>query len=606
MKKLNFLWLLVILAITLAAFAACDTGNNPSVEEYSVTFVDGENVLRTDTVKKGEKAISWTPSKDGYDFVGWFGEPTLTHEFDFNAPITAKTTIFAGFSAASIADIREYAIVGSGTSPILRTSDWGKVIADEHKMAKNPDRNEYVITLDLNAGDQFQFAINTSWHNQRGYGYLTETALADETLVFSGTGTIGENSAKRSNIKCELSGNYTFTLITHPADDTYETSHASYTEANKEAFNVNPYDTISWVRNGDVADEVVVITDYFIKGASITEWKDVYNATTKMVEENGVHTLSVYLKKGDEFMFTSQNTIGEQISTGTEYLRSTNLDEESKAFVNETASKNMIAVASGTYTFTYNAESKVLSVAFDASITPAAADYYIDGTFAEGVADWNGYCFNSQFKLVETEEGSGVYELNDVALKEGAQIIIQAFKQGATERGEWGTESYTGLGSYNYTYLVGGGEAFSAVGGDNNNIMILAGGNYNISFNSYSKIMTIKPAEDLGYDIYVKGGMNSWEHAFSDEYKLVKSADGKTYELTLAFEVDWELGLARYDFGSNEGYGDWIGLANLGNLGDSNDAFKQDGASNLKCKTAGSYKIVYTVETNTIDFYAVG
>lgn len=151
----------------------------------------------------------------------------------------------------------------------------------------------------------------------------------------------------------------------------------------------------------------------------------------------------------------------------------------------------MVAKAAGSYKFTYTEATNVMSVAFDASKVPAATDYYIDGTFAEGVDNWSGYCFNEKFKLTETTAGSGVYEIKNVALKADSEIIIQAFKAGSTERGEWGTESYNGLGSYNYTYLYNGGAAFEAVGNGNNNIKVKTAGNYDITFDSYAKMITI-------------------------------------------------------------------------------------------------------------------
>ena len=603
MKRFKWLCLVIASVMALALFAAC--GNKEDEKsKYTVTYYDGSSVLKTEEVEEGGKATEWTPTKEGYTFVGWYATPTFSFSYDFSKTITEDTSVFSKWeSAIQSVDTREYYIVGSGTSPILMANNWGKVFDETTKMTKAADKNEYTYTLDLHVGDLFQFAINESWHNQRGVGYLTETKLADGTVAFSGASTIGDNSSYRLNIKCEYAGNYTFTLTTHPDDDTYETSNASYTEANKEAFNINPLDTITWKRNGDVSDVVETIVDFYIKGASITDWKDIYNASTKMTNDNGVYTLSVYLKEGDEFMFTSTNTVGTQVGTGTLYLRASNLDEASKAYVGGTVS-NMTAKASGTYTFTYTAATEVLSVAFDASKVPEEADYYIDGTFADGVADWSGYCFNSTYKLQEMEAGSGVYEIKNVALKADSQIIIQAFKKGATERGEWGTDSYTGLGSYNYTYLYNGGEAFSAVGGGNNNIKVLVAGNYDITFDSYSKIMTIKPA-GAGFDIYIKGGMNSWNHDFNAQYKLTKSAtNDKIFEITLDFEADWELGLAKYDEGATEGYGDWIGLDKLGTSGDANEQFRQ-ASGNLKCKAAGKYKVTYNIETDEINFYSV-
>ncbi len=47
-----------------------------------------------------------------------------------------------------------------------------------------------------------------------------------------------------------VAGNYTFTLTTYPGEDEYETDDANYTEENKENFNINPYDVITWTYNG--------------------------------------------------------------------------------------------------------------------------------------------------------------------------------------------------------------------------------------------------------------------------------------------------------------------------------------------------------------------
>lgn len=601
MEKFKKICLIFILLFVFL-FISVGCAPKEKVEEFTVSFIDGESVLKTVAVKKGENVERWTPTKEGFDFVEWYGEPTLTHEFDFTNPITADTSIFAGFKKEMVADTRIFAVVGSGTSPLLLTSNWGKVINEEHKMIKDNEKNEYTITLDLIEGDQFQFAINTSWENQRGFGYLEKTTLADGTVAFSGTGTIGENSAKRNNIKVELSGNYTFTLTTNPADDTYESNHPSYTEASKENFNINPYDKITWVRNGDASEVATAITNYYIKGSSITGWADLYTPATKMTEIEGVHTLKVYLKENEEFLFTSLVTVGDVVSTGTEYLRASNLDETSKAFVGQTASYNMVAKANGTYTFTYTESTKLLAVSFVAG-EKVATDYYIDGTFADGVADWSGYCFNETYKLVVTETDSGIYEIKNVFLKADSQIIIQAFKAGSTERGEWGTDSYNGLGSYNYNYLVDGGNNFSAVGGGNNNIKVLVAGTYDITFNEYTKVMTIKKSEPVVYDIFIKGGMNNWDHAFKEEFQL--SMNGDIYEVTLTFEVDWEFGLVGYQSNNHQGYGDWIGRDKLGTSGDANSIFLVDGAHNLKCSVAGTYKIVYNKTAATIDIYSV-
>ena len=121
MKKLKLLWLPVAVALCLSVFAACTT-TDPETEEYTVTYIDGTDgttVLKTETVEEGGYATEWTPEKDGYNFVGWYGEPSFTHSFDFTTAITADTSVFAAFSSAvTVTDTRDFYIVGSGTSPL--------------------------------------------------------------------------------------------------------------------------------------------------------------------------------------------------------------------------------------------------------------------------------------------------------------------------------------------------------------------------------------------------------------------------------------------------------------------------------------------------------
>ncbi len=46
-----------------------------------------------------------------------------------------------------------------------------------------------------------------------------------------------------------------------------------------------------------------------------------------------------------------------------------------------------------------------------------------------------------------------------------------------------------------------------------------------------------------------------------------------------------------------------INTASLGTAGDANDKFGASG--NFNCTEAGTYKIVYTIATEKIDFYVV-
>ena len=124
MKKLRWLILVVAAMMGLALFAAC-TPSEPQTTTYTVTYYDGSNVLKTESVEEGGKATNWTPQKEGYNFEGWWATPGFTHEFKFEeVTINADTSVFSQWSSATQSvDTRTYYIVGAGTSPILSASN---------------------------------------------------------------------------------------------------------------------------------------------------------------------------------------------------------------------------------------------------------------------------------------------------------------------------------------------------------------------------------------------------------------------------------------------------------------------------------------------------
>lgn len=60
---------------------------------YKVTFVNGSNVYKTETVEEGNIVTKPTdPTKDGYTFVGWYQDDTA---FNFSTKITSDTVLVA-------------------------------------------------------------------------------------------------------------------------------------------------------------------------------------------------------------------------------------------------------------------------------------------------------------------------------------------------------------------------------------------------------------------------------------------------------------------------------------------------------------------------------
>lgn len=349
--------------------------DNTEKKKHKVTFYDqdGTTELSMEEVEDGGLATEFTPEKDNLIFMGWFATPSLSHNFDFTHPINEETKVFAGF-LENQEDTRSFAIVGSGRSPVLLTSNWGSEINDEHMLLKSSDYNTYEITIDLFEDDEFQFAINSSWHNQRGAGYMAVTSLDGIDYFYNSGGTYS-NDTKKSNIKCVKSGNYTLTLTTYPGADYYTEDDEYYSEDNREGFNMNPYDTITWVYNGEVKEigesnegTVDLQVTYYIKGAKITQWQDLYDASYEFTEADGIHTLTIDLEEGDEFLFTTLVGEGDKATVGTEYVRYSNItDESSLTFIEGNDSYNMITKATGSYTFTYNPNTTELLVSFDAN-----------------------------------------------------------------------------------------------------------------------------------------------------------------------------------------------------------------------------------------------
>ena len=375
-RKLKTLLCVTIILTMIMAMMGCGTTDNEKKDDttegakkVTVTFYDsdGTTVLKTEEIEKGATVSRYVPEKTDYIFVDWFATPSMGHRFDFNTAIEEDTSVFAGFVSYK-EDTRDFYIVGSGKSELMLQSSWGNNITDAHKMTKANGENVYTITLDLEAGDQFQFVINESWHDQRGYGYLTAIEQ-DGVQYFSNSGGLGETSTKRSNMEIKVSGNYTFTLTTYPAEDTYETTNASYSEDNKECFNINPYDTIEFKYNGESqGTSSDIVTDYYIKGAVITGWEDKYEDNLKFTNNDNIYTLQIQLEEGDEFLFTTLVSSNGVSSVGTEYVRYTNIDEADTAsleLLDSSEGYNMITKATGNYTFTYNAETKVLSVTME-------------------------------------------------------------------------------------------------------------------------------------------------------------------------------------------------------------------------------------------------
>ena len=608
MKKLKWIVMALVLVLGMAAFAACKP-DEPETPVFTVTYYDGTTVLKTEEVEEGGHATYWEPeAKEGMEFSDWYVDAGLNRVFDFEGEaITADRSLYAGYVAVGTDDTRTWAIVGSGQGDILSSSAWGTVITDVHMLEKTEGENEFTITLDLYEDDQFQFATDTSWMNQRGFGYIpladrTMTVDGEEVTPFSGGGGIGETADKQSNIIVEYPGNYTFTLTTYPDEDYYDDN------VNNGLVSISNFDTITYEYNGPAAELSSTVTEFYIKGQDITQWGDLYNPATQMTRVGSTYTLTVYLKAGDQVMFTSLNVDREtgESTVGTTYINVTNLDEESASLFTA-AGNNMTVNTSGEYTFTYDADSKTLSAALDEDATLVEADYYLDGSF--GGLSWNQSFYDPDYQFAAA--GNDVYTLDGIELAAGDEIVIQSFTQGATE------ESGEKLAAYNFRYYRGTDGAFEAADADNNNynIAVVTAGTYNIEFDAYAKIITIVPA-DMQHTVYIKGSfVEGWKITdengeLIDDYKLEETSDG-VFEITMTITDEmvngatWQAGLQLDTTTGNDGT--FLGAGALGEdaADNANALFRPETGGNLTSTTAGTYRFVYDLNTGKLNIYEV-
>ena len=468
-KKLKACVFGFMLAPLLFATTSCN-GNGSKI---SVTYVDGETELKKVEIASGEKVENWTPTVEGKDFFGWFGDPTLKHEFDFTVAPTENTTVFGAFVGYE-KDTRAWGIAGSGKSSVLAASNWGKKFDEVHYLKNESTSKKNIFTMEINLleKDQFQFTAPSivgstiSWGHQRGAGYFKEFAKNDVTYFKAAGGLGGDNYT--SNIEVVKSGKYKFTLTTYP--------QADFQDGGKEAYkNRNYFDSIDFEYIGEFSEEIAEYeTIFYLKGEKITGWGDYQNDYTTMVTTDGVAKLeNVYLKASDQFMFASieKNTKTDEISTGNTYIKASNLTDTAKALVEGT--ENMKVKEDGYYTFEYNVENKTLEVT-KTDFTPKAGEYYIDGSFCS----WKG-AGNDDYKMTQDTTDTDLWKSIELTLKENDELGIQYYDK-SVENG------YNGFFS---SKLLISNDAFDT---SNTNIKCKTAGKYIVTFNSYSHLITIE------------------------------------------------------------------------------------------------------------------
>lgn len=397
MKRKTFIAaaMIAVMALSAVGFAACEQGNNstnnstseaPAENKITVTYYDGTNELKSEDVEKGGKANEWTPEKEGYEFMGWYAEASLSQKFSFDTVLTEDTDIFAAWRANEyIEDTAAWYLIGTGSGD-MKASGWshsteGLFLTKDTTIT---DKNVYTIEISMYAEDKFQITYGDTWDNQQGIGHMVGFEYAagvnpyapdagevtaedrkygevkDEngTVIFYG-GDEYDKGAEVWNIWLAegQDGKYKFTYTTYPA---------------------NPaYNTLEWelVEKLEPQSETHKM---YITG-TMNDWanKDVLDShKMKKSDDGSVWTLIYTVKEEDYADWTA-----EQGPFDGELCAALKVKNEiSGSDYGENGGANNIFLKAGTYAIKYNVA--------DNAVTYEELAWYVVGTFfdAEGNA----------------------------------------------------------------------------------------------------------------------------------------------------------------------------------------------------------------------------
>ena len=396
MKKKLFIAasLMAVMAFSAVGFAACGENNadnggssveTPADNKVTVTYYDGTTELKSEEIEKGGKANEWTPEKEGWEFMGWYAEASLSQEFSFDTVINEDTDVFSAWREnVYVEDTANWYFIGAGSGD-MSASNWGHS-TEGLFMTKDTtitDANVYTIEITMYAGDKFQITHSDSWDYQQGIGHMIgfeyaagvnpyapdagevtaadrkygEVRAEDGTLMFYG-GDEYDKGAEVWNVWLAdgQDGKYKFTYTTYPSNPTYN--------------------TIEWELVEKLAPQEETHKMYI--AGTMNEWagKDVVDAHKMSKSDDGSTWTIIYeVTEADYADWTvDQGPFGEACAA----LKVKN--EINGSDYGENGGMGNIFLKAGTYAIKYSAK--------DNSVAYEALDWYVVGTFldAEGNA----------------------------------------------------------------------------------------------------------------------------------------------------------------------------------------------------------------------------
>ncbi len=195
-----------------------------NINTYTVTFKDKDKVLKTETVEHGKNAVGLTPTKEGYTFTGWntsienvksniitsavFSINTYTVTFKDGDEVLKTETVEHGKDAVGLTPLKEgytftgwSASISNVTSDIIVTANY---VINSHTVTFM-DGESVLKTENINYGDDLSLVeLNKE-------GYILEGIFADE--LFSETYDVNAPVVSDLVLYVKFIKTYTLTLF---------------------------------------------------------------------------------------------------------------------------------------------------------------------------------------------------------------------------------------------------------------------------------------------------------------------------------------------------------------------------------------------------------
>ncbi len=196
-----------------------------SNETYTVTFYNGNEKLKTETVKAGEKCPEYVPdAKTDYTFVGWYTSRSVRNDetkFSFDTPINEDYDLYAWYKQNFAASTDVFYIVGS-----FEDGDWdggaGAEVPADRTLTHNSDteneKNVYEYTINaIYKDEKFRLIKSTDglvsdgWVDDYGFDLVSKVIGADGNEI-NKSDAITEQDSKNIGVLFNAKLKVTYTM----------------------------------------------------------------------------------------------------------------------------------------------------------------------------------------------------------------------------------------------------------------------------------------------------------------------------------------------------------------------------------------------------------